>query len=130
MDYNKLEDLNKEFAQQSNEMNQEFIELFKKWLKRDPRTTMINAVHLPLNVIMNLIKQGKTVSTVFPELPDMFIRFFKPFEILKNKWGKIPDTEFANEYKKIYESQFIEWFPSKEEKEKFVKWFEKNNQKN
>ena len=55
MDYEELSQLNKEFAEMFNEMSKEFGELFAKWIKKSPRLTMVGAVHLPINLIMQLL---------------------------------------------------------------------------
>lgn len=130
MNKTDLEKLNKEYADQTKLMSHEFIEIFEKWLERNPRLAIVNGVHLPLHITINLIKRSSApISVLFPELPDMFIRFMKPFEILRDKWGKMPDKEFIEQYTKIYESQFDEWFPSEKEKENFEKWFKSQNSK-
>jgi hypothetical protein len=125
MDYEDLQKLNKKFAIESSEFTQEFFKLHKKWLKKSPRMTMIMTLHLPINMIMNAIADNKIpVHEIFPELPDMFIRFVAPFIKLRTKWGKIPGDQFQKEYKELYESQFDKFFASKENMEFFKNWFE------
>lgn len=126
MDIKDLQKLNVEFAKFSQEFNDEFINLAQKYLRRDKRSAIVNMVHLPLNLIMNIIAMDdkNVMPKIFPELPDMFIRFMRPFIKLKVLWGQIPNAEWASEYKRLHSAQFDEWFPSEEEKRNFTQWFE------
>ena len=125
MDYEELEKLNKEFAQESYQIMQDFNEVFMKWFKKSPRTAIVIMIQFPINVLgMSINKIPENFhSKCFPELPDMMYRFMNPFITIREKWGKIPDKEFMEEYSKIYQAQFDDWFPSEEEKDKFNKWF-------
>ncbi len=128
MEYEQLKRLNKTFAQETIEFNNDFFKLHRKWFKKSPRMTMVMSIHLPINMIMSMIGESEIpVHELFPELPDMFIRFVAPFIKLREKWGKIPGDEFAEEYQKLYESQFNKVFETDEDKEKFQKWFEGSN---
>jgi hypothetical protein len=127
MDYEELKKLNIEFAEQTNEMTQEFVGIFRKWMKKNPSLTIVNSIHLPLNILINLIDTADDLgSKALPELPDVFKRFLMPFIILKTSWGKIPDKKFIKEYERIYQSQFGEFFPEEELKELFKKWIERS----
>ena len=122
-----LEKLNAQFAKEAEELSKDFNKLFKKWFLKSPRLTMIMSAHLPINLIMHMISENLPVYEVFPELPDMFIRFVAPFIKLRKKWGKIPGSEFQKEYQELYESQFKDWIPNDEERQNFKDWFERTN---
>lgn len=124
MDYKKVEALNKVFAQESKEFNDDFFVLLKKWIKKSPRMCIIMSIHLPINIIMKSIANDDKMHVIFTDLPDMFIRFVAPFIKLRTKWGKISGKQFSEEYHQLYESQFDEFFPTEEEKENFKNWFE------
>src|ERR1700679_2140137 len=98
MDYEKLSELHEEFAKQTIEMNNEFIVLFEKWKKKSLRLSAVMAIHMPINLIMNLIQQDKNsaIPRLFEDLPEVFERFLNPFVKIKEKWGKISSKEFAN----------------------------------
>lgn len=126
MNLEELEKLKKEAAQETEEFNNAFVELFKeRYENGNKRMAIINMLHLPINGIINMIDQDKKnlMCEILPELPDMFIRFMMPFTKIKHLWGKIPNEEFVNEYGKIYQSQFEEWFPTDEHKKNFEDWF-------
>lgn len=125
MDYETLRELHKQFAEDSAQITTEFNELFAKWLKKCPRTTIVLSVHLPINIIMNLIESDENgdLYQVFPELPKVMERFLAPFKVIEDQWGKISGKEFAELFSKLYEKQFDTWFPSKDDKEKFAKAF-------
>ena len=53
-------------------------------------------------------KSEKTAYELLPDLPDIFIRMMKPFEKLREEYGKIPMKEILKKYEKEYESQFGE----------------------
>jgi hypothetical protein len=128
MDYAELETLNKEFAEQTKQMIEEFAELYQKWMKKDARTTLVHLGSLPINMLMTLMTNGDNhVSKVFPELPDMYERYFMPFQVLKDKWGVIPDSKFVEEYGKVYQSQFTAFFPDEQEKKNFERWYKAQN---
>jgi hypothetical protein len=127
MDYDDLKDLNKEYAEITKRMGEEFYKLFKKYLTKHPRLTVVNAIHLPLNTVMNLIVQDKknTLPKLMPDLPDVFNRFLMPFSIIGDKWGKISGDEFCKAYREEYEKNFdrhVGW--SDEQRDAFKEWFE------
>lgn len=100
----------KEFCQNSEKIAEEFYDLIERWAKKDLRLAVVNAINLPLSVILNLILEDKekALCKLFPELPETFLRFFKPFEKIKDKWGKISNEEFFYLYQKNYKKQFEE----------------------
>ena len=126
MDYNKVKELHEHFANDSVQMAEEFIEIFKKYYKDNPRAAIIMALHLPINLIINFIEadEDNAMPSIFPEVPDMFRRFCYPFALLKDQWGKLSNKEFCDAYTKLYESQFDEWFISDEEKKNFFEFCE------
>ena len=126
MDHKKLEELNKKFARESEELQFEFAALFRKWMKKSPRITAINAFNLPINLFLNVIADFEDIHEIFPELPMVYMRMVYPFTKLRKDWGKIPNKEFVKKYSELYESQFNDWFQSEEDKENFKKWFEGN----
>lgn len=132
MNYEELEQLNAEFAKKSELMTKEFFQLFQKWMKDDPRLTTVNMLSLPTNLIMKLICRFPEFHELFPELPDVYVRYYKPFEKIKEHWGKVSGKEFVDMYEREYQKQFDNWFPSQEEKEEFVKWHKglQNDQSN
>jgi len=125
MDYEKLRILHEQFANDYAQISKEFGELFAKWLRKCPKTTIVASVHLPISIIMNLIESDKNgdVYEAFPELPQVLERFLAPFKVIEDQWGKISGKEFVELYSKLYEKQFDPWFPSKDDKEKFAKAF-------
>lgn len=130
MDYKGLSDLNKDFAKKAKEFNQDFVNLFNKWAKIDVRLTMVCALNLPINLIINIIKNNSKelfFSTLFPEFPNVILRQLIPFNEIKEKWGKISDKEFIDEIIELHSKQFDTWFPSKEDREKFKQWYESTN---
>lgn len=133
MDLKDLKKLNKQCAKETKEFFDDFIKLFKERMdKGDKRMAIVNMIHLPLNGIMNMISEDKKnlMCEVFPELPDMFIRFMMPFMKLKVLWGQIPNKEWAEEYGRLHASQFDDWFATPEEKKNFTNWFEDDRFKN
>jgi len=127
-----LEYLNKKYAEETEEFFKEFHKVYKKMFnKGDKRMAIVNFIHLPLNGIMQMIQADKKgmMCEIFPELPDMFIRFMRPFIKLRKVWGKIPNEEFVKEYGRLHAKQFDEWFPNEEEKKNFTEWFENQNKK-
>ncbi len=128
MEFKEIEKLNKEFAKLTEKMTSDFITLFNKYMKKDPRATMILMLHLPLNLMLNIVDNSKIdMNEIFPEFPDMYIRFMKPFIILREKWGKIPNKQFVKEYGELYEKQFNHLFPSEEYKNAFEIWIKGEN---
>jgi hypothetical protein len=126
MKIEELENLNEEFTKDFRKMTEEYIKLFKKYFKKNTKLCLVCSVHLPINIIMNLIKScsDKQCSTVFPDLPDMMRRFFMPFFLLQGEWGKISDKKFAEEYDRLYHFQFGEFSIDEESKKNFEKWYE------
>jgi len=131
MEFDELKKLNKQAAKYTEDFYDDFVRLFQKHLKKSEKMAIVNMIQLPLNGILNVINRDKEnlMCKIFPELPDMFIRFMKPFIKLKDLWGAIPNEEWVKEYGRIYSSQFDEWFPSQEDKKRFEEWFEKENKK-
>lgn len=130
MDLDDLSKLNRQYADDTRQMFQEFIELFQKWKKKDARIAMINCLHMPINTLMNILLQDEEslMPIAFKDFPDVFERFLNPFVKIKNKWGKISSNEFAKLYQKEYEKQFGDELGfSKKQIESFRKWFEKEN---
>lgn len=127
MDLDQLSQLNKEFAEQTQEMNGEFIDLFEKWKKKNFRLAIFNAIHLPINIILNIIERDKNslMPKLFEDFPDVFERFLLPFVKIKDKWGKISSEKFAELYSKEYQKQFYPFFIDAETKENFKEWYEK-----
>ena len=129
MNFEELAVLNKELAEQSKAINKDFFEIFKKWVEKSPKVTLINMMNLPINMFLCSASEcdNNETSELFPELPFVYMRMIRPFVKLRNEWGKIPDKEFCKIYVEIYESQFDEWLPSDEDKESFKKWFQSND---
>lgn len=129
MDFDKLKSLNKEFAENSAEFTIDFSKIYQKWLEKDPRLTLVMTLAMPLNVLFGLITKNKDhlVEKVFPEMPAMWSRYLSPWIELKDKWGVISSEQFMEEWGKLYEAQFECWFPSKEDKESFARWYKANN---
>lgn len=125
MKLKELESISKKFVEESEEFMSDFTALYTKWLKKSPRITLVNVIHLPLNVFLRMLEQDLEISTIFPELPDVFIRCITPFIILRKKWGQVPNKEFLEEYIELYDKQFDEFFASEEQKQCFKEWFEK-----
>lgn len=131
MNFEHLEELNKEFASELSEIQKEFNEVFQKWIKKAPRTCIVSILSLPLGIIFTLMQQKDgVIEGIFPELPDVWERYLSPWILLKEKWGKISSEQFMKEYGDLYESQFKAWFLSNEEKEAFHKWYRAQNKKN
>ena len=129
MDQEKMKKLNADFAEKSELLTKEFHGLFKKWMKKNPRLTMLMALNMPINALINICTEFEESSKIFPDLPDVFFRMINPFIILKEKWGKVSNKEFFQEYIKIYESQFEDFFIDEEMKENFKKWHNANSKK-
>lgn len=132
MELKDLEELNAKCAKETKEFYDEFVKLFQKRMKKgDRRMAIVNMIHLPLNGILNVVSQDKNniLCEIFPELPDMFIRFMRPFLKLKVLWGQIPNSEWVKEYGRLHAAQFDDWFPNEEEKKAFTEWFESQNRK-
>jgi len=131
MNLEELEQLNKQCAKETQEFYDDFIKVFRKHMKKSKRMAIVNMIHLPLNGIMNVIASDEKnlMCEIFPELPDMFIRFMRPFIKLKVLWGQIPNEEWVKEYGRLHSAQFDEWFPNAEEKKNFTEWFEGQNKK-
>lgn len=126
MNYEELKKLHEEFAKNSKKMNDEFTSMFKKWLKKDPRLTMLGMFTMPINLMCGALSTFEKASELFPEFPDVLIRQFKPFEKLKDKWGKIPSKKFFEEYAELYNSQFDKFFASEQDKKEFTDWYAKS----
>lgn len=131
MDFEELSKLNKEFAEQTKQMSKEFTELFTKWLKKSPRLSCINALHLPINSIvqMLLLDDKNLIPEILNDFPEVFERFLKPFTIIKDKWGKVSSKEFADLYYVEYQKQFDKFFASDEEQKNFQDWFKEDSEK-
>ncbi len=124
MDFETLSKLNAEYAKESQLFWDEFIDLWKKWMKKSPRLAVVNALHFPLNLIMNMIDNG--LPQAVPEVPDMMERFLTPMILLKDVWGKIPGKVFIEKYKALYESQWEKLGITPEMKKNFKEWYEKD----
>jgi len=131
MNFEEMSELNEKFAEEFKQMTEEFYGIFEKWKNKSVRLTCVAAMHLPINLIMSLIASDKNSSLprIFPELPDMFERFFKPFFIIKEHWGKVSCQEFTKLYAEEYEKQFTRFFASEQAKKKFSEWFEADTKK-
>jgi hypothetical protein len=127
MNFDDLKELNEKFSSEVAQFNTEFGDLFKKWLQKSPRMASIMIIHLPINSIMGALEDNLPLHEMFPELPEVFIRFLNPFLKLRDNWGRISAKEFYEQYTKVYESQFDAFFVDKETKENFKEWFEKEN---
>lgn len=125
MDYKQLSQLNKEFAELTAQMNDEFNELFQKWVEKNPRIAIVNGIHMPLNIVLNLIAQDKDnfLPEIMPDLPYVFMRFAYPFAKIKKNWGKKSGLQFVEEYGKEYVKLFADRFASDEERKNFEEWF-------
>jgi len=131
MNLEELTSLNKDFAKLSTQMNKEFVQLFQKWLKKQPRLAVVLAIHMPANLILNLIQMDKNndLPKLMPDLCQVFLRFAYPFTKVKDKWGKVSGEEFCKLYEEEYQKLFDKFFASEEEKENFKKWFEYEKEK-
>lgn len=128
MNYDQLVELNKEFAQESVELQDEFTELFEKWLRKSPRLALVSFLSLPIGIILTLMeKKDGAIEELFPDLPNVWRRYLSPWIALRDKWGKIPSQQFIEEYGKLHSEQYDEWFPSKEEKAAFTEWYKGQN---
>lgn len=106
MDPGQLQKLYDKYADQRAEMHEDFVKLFRKWFKKSPRLAAINMIQLPMSLIINVFLRNDTqIMELIPELPDYFISFMKPFEIIKDQWGKIPNEDFEKLYRQHYEAQ-------------------------
>lgn len=124
MDFEGMKKVNEKFANESKFFYKDFIELWEKWYKKSPRLSIVNTLHLPINLIMNMLDAG--LPLVFPALPNMMERFLMPFILLKDVWGKIPPEKFREKYDLLYESQWDKVGFNEEEREAFKKWYEAN----
>src|SRR5271170_3360135 len=108
MDLKELSKINKEFADQAAEMSKEFSDLFEKWKKKSLRFSVIMAIHMPINIIMNMLYLDKNnhLPRLVENFPDIFERFLTPFMKIKDQWGKVSSREFTDLYKIEYEKQF------------------------
>lgn len=131
MDIDQLSQINKEFAEHSRQMHEEFLDVFKKWQKKSFRLSIVMALHLPMNLILNLmnIDEKDHIPRLVEDLPDMMLRFLSPFAKIRDSWGKISSKEFSALYGVEYQKQFDEFFPTKEYKDAFQKWFEQDSKK-
>lgn len=131
MDYEELSELNKEFADLTAQMTKEFTALFQKWLRKHPRVTIVNSVHLPLNLILNLIAEDhkNILPHMMPDLPNVFMRFAYPFSKIKNNWGKISGEEFVKAYGVEHGKLFGKMFESEEAKQQFLDWYKHDTKK-
>lgn len=108
----KLKDLKNKhtkFHDDSKQFHKELFVIIMKWLKKEPRLTLINAMHFPLNLVLNLLIEAEKVKIdleEFNDLPNIFIRTMKPFEKLKDDFLKIPMQNFVKKYGELYEAQF------------------------
>ena len=130
MNYEQLEQLNKQFSEETKEFYEDFVKVFRKHMKKSRRSAIVNMIHLPVNGILSIIAEDEknVICEALPELPEVFIRFMNPFIKLKHLWGKIPNEQWAKEYGRLYSDQFEGCFPSEEEKKDFKEWFEGQNQ--
>lgn len=129
MKYEHLEQLNKEFAKKSAQINKEFSELFRKWLKKDTRIAMLAMIHFPINMMIQSLSNFDAAYELFPEFPHAVARQLMPFLLLQEKWGKVSNKEFFREYGEIYEKQFDEFFVDEEDKREFTEWYKSSNEK-
>jgi len=109
MELSDLKKHHKKFHDDTKLMYGELLEVVKKWLKKDPRTTMVNMMNLPLNLTLNLLVEAEKLGVdlgEFDDLPNIYIRTMKPFEELQDDFLKIPMEEFAEKYGRLYEAQF------------------------
>jgi hypothetical protein len=126
MNEKEMMELSEEFAKDMKNMTLEFYELFHKYVEKDHKTAVIMALHLPLNLILNFIKDGNnTCSKAVEDLPGIFKRALIPFVTLEKEWGKIPDDKFVEEYTRIYELQFSKFEITDEDRENFKKFMSK-----
>ncbi len=125
MKLDEFDDVSKKFKEEMQQLHDDFNQLFFKWMKKSPKTTMLALVNMPLNMMLNLMEKSQLNFHLFlPNLPDAYIRMIAPFIKLKHEYGEISNKEFVKKYSKLYESQFDKIFEKEEEKDNFKKWFE------
>jgi hypothetical protein len=131
MDFDELKSFHKEFAENHAELQKEFVKLFKKWIKKDVRLTMVSILALPFSCIMTILLESKNmeIESTFPEFPDVIQRYLYPIILLKDKWGCIPSKQFAEEYSKIYQSQFDSVLLDEQTRKNFAKWYDERNKR-
>lgn len=125
MNFDNLNDLHAEFATNVVKFQKEFIGLYSKWFKKDPRLTVVCIVSLPIGLITNMLNEMRdgTIEKAYPEFPMMMNRYLSPFIHLKDQWGKISSKKFVEEYGKLYEAQFEKFSSTEEMKEAFHEWY-------
>ena len=120
------------FMELSAAINKDFMDVFMKHAKQDPRIAFLVVLSTPVNLLMKLIelaeKDKELKKDIFENLdvPGTFIRMMKPMEKLQSLWGKIPTTEFMKRYREEYNKQQKEVFGAEasdfmEEQEEFYK---------
>ncbi len=119
MDNKDMENTKKDFKNQTENLVKDFMIIFQKQMEKDPRLAMTNMLHLPLNLMLNIVYNSKIdMYKIFPNFPEVYIRFMQPFVTVKERWGKIPNKQFVEEYTKIYEELITDSLPSHKENNK------------
>lgn len=107
MDYKELEQHHKKFSDLSQKLMHEYMEVCMRHFKDNPRMTMVVTLSMSVNIIMEMyMTAGNTMTQILPDLPDIFIRYMKPFEKIKESWGKVTPEEFIKLYGEEHSAQF------------------------
>jgi hypothetical protein len=125
MKLDELKELHDECAKQMYEINEDFIRLFEKYMKKNARVAVVSAITMPINIILHLMKHSKVpFIELFDDLPKVYIRCMTHFIVLKNVYGEISNEEFCEKYKELYEDQFEDLIINQEVKEQLKEWLE------
>lgn len=110
MEIETLQKIGAQHEKYNDQMIEEFLELFMKWGQKAPELTAVNMAYLPVTLLMSpLFPEMFGVAAEMPDVPYIFSRTLKPFETIKDLWGKIPHQEFCELYQKHYLEEMVLW---------------------
>lgn len=97
------------------EMYQDMIYVFSKYLKRDAKYAFLHTQSMPINIFFHMIEKmeaaGLNDLMENNEVPGSLIRMLKPLEKIQDQWGKVSMKEFNDLYSKEYAEVMKQRYP-------------------
>ena len=105
------------YRQATQQYLKDILPLSFKVLQEHPQWGFHIILHSQMNVIMSMLSLliDRPGIELPKDMPGIFIRSCKPWELMKDKWGNIPLKEFLKEWDHAYINQFE--FKNEEERQ-------------